>query len=191
MQSHCGCEFLLPTNSDIALLVFPTGMGVLKPSGNGLCPLSNFTSSQDSPPLDTSAVVERTVGLTAHLDPALWYRRCGHVDMQSLKAHHTHGVPSIPALQVFVQTISCDSCLLHKASAAPRNTHACPKPRRLLMNMSLDIWGLVNAPSPPRLRYCMLVIGHHTNYTWVRFLKSKDYTCPQLESILLESPTHT
>jgi hypothetical protein len=59
------------------------------------------------------------------------------------------------------------------------------------MNMSLDIWGHVNVPSPPRLRYCMLVIGHHTNYTWVRFLKSKDDTCPQLESILLESPTHT
>jgi hypothetical protein len=32
----------------------------------------------------------------------------------------------------------------------------------------------------------VLVIEHHTNYVWVRFLRSTDDTCPQLESILLE-----
>jgi hypothetical protein len=32
----------------------------------------------------------------------------------------------------------------------------------------------------------MLVIDHHNNYMWVHFLKSKDDTCPQMESILLE-----
>jgi hypothetical protein len=44
----------------------------------------------------------------------------------------------------------------------------------------------VNVPSPHGLRYCVLVIDHHTNCMWVRFLKSKDDTCPQLKSILLE-----
>jgi hypothetical protein len=29
MQSHSGCEFLFPTDSDTCLLVVPTGMGVL------------------------------------------------------------------------------------------------------------------------------------------------------------------
>jgi hypothetical protein len=32
----------------------------------------------------------------------------------------------------------------------------------------------------------MLVFDHRTNYMWVRFLKSKDETCPQLEFILHE-----
>jgi hypothetical protein len=32
----------------------------------------------------------------------------------------------------------------------------------------------------------MLVIDHHTIYMWVRFLMSKDDTCPQVESIMLE-----
>jgi hypothetical protein len=32
----------------------------------------------------------------------------------------------------------------------------------------------------------MLVIDHHTNYMWVRFLKSKDDTYSELEYILLE-----
>jgi hypothetical protein len=44
----------------------------------------------------------------------------------------------------------------------------------------------VNVPSPHGLRYSLLVINHHTNYTWVRFLKSKDDTCVELECILLE-----
>jgi hypothetical protein len=54
------------------------------------------------------------------------------------------------------------------------------------MNQSSDIWARVNVPSPHGLRYCMLVIDHHTNYMCVRFLRSKDDTCPQLESIMLE-----
>jgi hypothetical protein len=44
----------------------------------------------------------------------------------------------------------------------------------------------MNVPSPHGLLYCLLVIDHHPNYMWVRFLRSKDDTCPQLESILLE-----
>jgi hypothetical protein len=54
------------------------------------------------------------------------------------------------------------------------------------MNLSSDILGPLNVPSPHRLRYCLLVIDYHTNYMWVRFLKYKDDTCPALESIMLE-----
>jgi hypothetical protein len=32
----------------------------------------------------------------------------------------------------------------------------------------------------------LLVIDHHTNYMWVRFLKSKDDACSELEPILLD-----
>jgi hypothetical protein len=32
----------------------------------------------------------------------------------------------------------------------------------------------------------LLVIDHHTNYMWVRFLKSKDDACSELETILLD-----
>jgi hypothetical protein len=54
------------------------------------------------------------------------------------------------------------------------------------MHISSDIWGPVNVPSPHGWRYCLLVIDHHTNFMWVIFLKSKDDTCSELESILLE-----
>jgi hypothetical protein len=54
------------------------------------------------------------------------------------------------------------------------------------MNVSSDIGGPVNVLSPHDLRYCLLVIDHYTNCMWVRFPKSKNDTCPQLESIMLE-----
>jgi hypothetical protein len=44
-----------------------------------------------------------------------------------------------------------------------------------------------NECTPPHcLRYCPLVIDHHTNYMGVRVLISKDDTCSDLESMLLE-----
>jgi hypothetical protein len=137
-QSNFGCEFFFLAYSNIGLPVVPKGMGVLKPSGNGLCLLSHTTSAQGAPHLDTSSVVDSIVAMTAHIDHELWHRRCGHLNMQSLHAQHTHGVPFIPALSVSVRTFSCDSCLLHKASAAPRNPSACPKPPRPLMNLSFE-----------------------------------------------------
>jgi hypothetical protein len=54
------------------------------------------------------------------------------------------------------------------------------------MNVSSDIWGPVNVPSPHGLRYCLLVIDHHTNYMRVRFHKAKDDNCNELESIVFE-----
>jgi hypothetical protein len=44
----------------------------------------------------------------------------------------------------------------------------------------------MNVPPPHGLRYCLLVIDHYSHYMWVRFLKSKEDTCTELESIPLE-----
>jgi hypothetical protein len=69
--------------------------------------------------------------------------------MQSLHAQHTDGVPSSPALAIPLTNVSCDSCLLHKATVAPRNTVACVKPSRPLLHMSSSLWGPVySCPLP-------------------------------------------
>jgi hypothetical protein len=106
-----------------------------------------------------------------------------------MQTQHTHGVPTSLALASSLKNVSCYSCLLHKASAAPRNTAACAKPSRPLLNLSPDLWGPVNVPSPHGLRYSLLVIDHHTHYMWVRFLKSKDDACSELETIPWTSNT--
>ena len=55
-----------------------------------------------------------------------------------------------------------------------------------MLNMSSDLWGPLNVPSPHGLHYCLLVIDHHTYYTLVRFLKSKDDAYFELETIMLD-----
>jgi hypothetical protein len=186
VQSHSGCEFIFPTDSDTSLLVVPTRMVVLDPSDNGLHLLPHNPELPPSPSQDTVRSHGPRVALTAQCDPVMWHRRFGHLNMQSLHAQHKHGVPTSHALASSVKYASCDSCLLHKATASPRNTVACAKPSRPLLNMSSDLWGPVNVPFPHGLRYCLLVIDHHTHYMWVRFLKSKDDVCSELETTLLD-----
>jgi hypothetical protein len=36
LQKHCGCEISFPNDTDIGMLIVPTGMGVLKSIGNGM-----------------------------------------------------------------------------------------------------------------------------------------------------------
>jgi hypothetical protein len=161
-------------------------MGVLEPFGNGLYLLPHHLEQPPSPSAETSRDGGSRVALTALCDPVLWHRRFRHIDTQSLHAHHTHGIPTSPALANYVKSVSCDSCLLHKATDAPPNTNACAKPFRPLLNLSFDLWGPVNVPSPHGLRYCLLVIDHHTHYMWVRFLKTKDDACSEQETIMME-----
>jgi hypothetical protein len=152
MQSYSGCEFLFPTNFDIGFVVVPTCLCVLEPSGNGLYLLPHHPKLPPSPSHDNARCFGSRVALTAPCDPVLWHRRFGHLNMQSLHAQHTHGVPNSPALASFVKNVFCDSCLLHKATATPRNTTACAKPSCPLLNISFDLWGPVNVPSPHGLR---------------------------------------
>jgi hypothetical protein len=119
-------------------------MDVLEPSGNGLYLLSHQPKLPYRPelPLSPSAETARDAGsrvaLTTHCDPVLWHRLFGHLNMQGLHAQHTHGVPTSPTL-ANSEKINCDSCLLHRATLAPRNTTACATPSRPLLNMSPDL----------------------------------------------------
>jgi hypothetical protein len=152
MQTHSGCEFIFPSDSDIGLLLVPIGMGVLEPSGNGLYLLLHEPQLPPSPSATPVNDPSPSVALAAGCDHILWHRRFGHLNMQSMQAKHTHGVMTSHVLASSVNNVSCDSCLLHKVTIAPRNTVACAKPSRPLLNMSSDLWELVNVPSPHGLR---------------------------------------
>jgi hypothetical protein len=65
VQSRSGCEFLFPTDSDIGLLVVPTGMVVLEPSGNGLYLLPHRRKLPPSPSVEKALDPFSRVALTA------------------------------------------------------------------------------------------------------------------------------
>jgi hypothetical protein len=89
-------------------------MGVLEPSGNGLYLLPHKPKLPSSPSAKIARDPCSCIALAAQCDHVLWHRRFGHLNMQSLHAQHTHGVPTSPALTNSVKNVSCDSCLLHK-----------------------------------------------------------------------------
>jgi hypothetical protein len=154
-------------------------MGVLEPSGNGLYLLPQHL---ELPTAETTRDTGSRVALTAQCDHVLWHRRFGHLTMQSPHAHHRHGGPTSHVLACSLKSVSCDSCLLHKATVAPRNTTSCAKPSRPLLNMSFDLLGPINVPSPHGFRYCLLVIDHHTHYMWVWSSSSIRTLCLRLLS---------
>jgi hypothetical protein len=123
-------------------------MGVLEPSGNGLYLLPHQPELPSSPSAEKACDPSSRVALNAQCDHVLWHRRFGHLNMQSLRPQHTHGVPTSPALATSVKYVSCDSCLLHKTTAAPRNTVACAKISRPLLDICPLTFG-VELVSPP------------------------------------------
>jgi hypothetical protein len=65
MQSHSGCEFIFSIDSDTGLLVVPTRMGVLEPSGSGLYILPHNPELPPSASQDTAHSHGPRVALTA------------------------------------------------------------------------------------------------------------------------------
>jgi hypothetical protein len=68
---------------------------------------TSYPIHQLEPPPSPSAESSRDAGprgsLTAQCDPVLWHRWFGHLNMQTLQAQHTHGVPTSPPLASFVK----------------------------------------------------------------------------------------
>jgi hypothetical protein len=141
MQKHSGCKFSFPTNIDSGMLHVTTRMGMLIPSGNGLylLPRSHDCAGLPSRPVDSPS--QKSVALAAECDAALWHSRLGHLNMQSLQAHHSHNTSSIPAMPSSVTDLPCESCNLNKATSAPQNRTASHKVAAPLRHFSCDLWG--------------------------------------------------
>jgi transposase InsO family protein len=187
MQKHSGCEFFFHTNTDSGMLLVTTGMGMPIPSGNGLYLLPRSHDCAGLSSHHVESLRQKPVALAAECDAALWHSRMGHLNMQSFQAQHSHNTVFVPVMPSSVNDLSCESCNLNKAASAPQNRKASQKPAAPFQHMSCDLWGPVSVPFPYGLRYSLLVIDHHTNFMWVRFLKSKDETCAKLETILLDA----
>jgi hypothetical protein len=160
---------------------------MLIPSGNELYLLPRSHDCAGIPSIQVDNTSQKSVALVAECDAVLWHSRLGHLNMQSLQAKQSHNTPSVPAMPSYVIDLSSQSCNLNKATSAPQNRKASHKPAAPLQHFSCDLWGPVHVPSTYGVRYCLLVIDHHTNFMWVRFLKSKDETCSQGETILMNA----
>jgi hypothetical protein len=97
-------------------------MGELEPSGNGLYLLPHKPELPSSPSAEKAHAPCSRVALVALCNPVLWHRRFGHLNMQSMHAHHTHGVPTSPALANSMNFFFA----IHACSTKPLLHHATP-----------------------------------------------------------------
>jgi hypothetical protein len=75
MQTHNGCEIIFPTYYDVGMLMVPRGMGVLRPSGNGLFMLTHEHALKPRTPTARPPIVNPSVAVTRHCNPILWHCR--------------------------------------------------------------------------------------------------------------------
>jgi hypothetical protein len=66
------------------MLLVPTCLGVLKPSGNGHYLLGHKIVHGRLPSVDVPYVLTIDIAMTLQCDLILWHRRFGHCQMQSL-----------------------------------------------------------------------------------------------------------
>jgi hypothetical protein len=110
MQSHNGCGFNFSTDSQVGVLLVPTGIGVLKPPGNGLYLFKHSTPPRRLPYVDTHNMLATDVALTAQCGPVMWHKRFGYLNMQMLQGHHYNCVTTSPSMLSYAKHIFCDSC---------------------------------------------------------------------------------
>ncbi|GJV29724.1 putative ribonuclease H-like domain-containing protein [Tanacetum coccineum] len=106
----------------------------------------------------------------------LWHMRLGHVNFKNInklvKGHLVKGLPS----KVFVNDHTCVACKKgkqHKASCKAKLVRIIRKPLELL---HIDLFGPVSVESINKKRYCLVVTGDFSRFSWVFFLATKDET---------------
>ncbi|GJS23428.1 putative ribonuclease H-like domain-containing protein [Tanacetum coccineum] len=106
----------------------------------------------------------------------LWHMRLGHVNFKNInklvKGHLVRGLPT----KVFMNDHTCVACKKgkqHKASCKAKLERIIKKPLELL---HMDLFGSVSVESINKKRYCLVVTGDFSRFSWLFFLATKDET---------------
>src|SRR3954470_2618187 len=106
----------------------------------------------------------------------LWHRRLAHVNMRSLqsllKGDHVRGLTNVS----FAKDRACSACIegkLHEKAHPPTTIIFSKRPLELL---HLDLFGPPSFDSLGGRKYCLVIVGDCSRYTWVYFFKRKSET---------------
>jgi hypothetical protein len=148
MQTHSCCDFVFPADFDTRLLMVPTRMGMLTPSGHGLYMLPHEHAPLSSPPTDRRAGVNPSVALIAECNPVPWHHQFGHLHMQSRQAQHTHGVSTTPMLPSFVKKCFLRFKFAPQGHICTPQQHCLPKTSTPPNEHALRHMGPIECPVP-------------------------------------------
>ncbi|GJX82350.1 putative ribonuclease H-like domain-containing protein [Tanacetum coccineum] len=116
----------------------------------------------------------------------LWHRRLGHINFKNInklvKENLVRGLP----LKRFENDQTCVACLKgkqHRASCKSKVLNPITKP---LFMLHMDLFGPTFVSSLMHKKYCLVVTGDYSWFTWVFFLGTKDETSEILKNFIKE-----
>ncbi|GJU62951.1 putative ribonuclease H-like domain-containing protein [Tanacetum coccineum] len=116
----------------------------------------------------------------------LWHRRFGHINFKNInklvKDNLVRGLPT----KHFENDQTCVACLKgkhHKASCNSKVLNSITKP---LFMLHMDLFGPTFVSSLMHKKYCLVVTGDYSRFTWVFFLTTKDETSEILKRFIKE-----
>ncbi|GJT91313.1 putative ribonuclease H-like domain-containing protein [Tanacetum coccineum] len=116
----------------------------------------------------------------------LWHRRLGHVSFKTInklvKDNLVKGLP-IKRFENDQTFVACLKGKQHKASCKSKIQNSITQP---LFMLHMDLFGPTFVSSLMKKKYCLVVTGDYSRFTWVSFLASKDETSGILKSFITQ-----
>ncbi|GJZ41478.1 putative ribonuclease H-like domain-containing protein [Tanacetum coccineum] len=114
----------------------------------------------------------------------LWHRRLGHVNFKTINKHVKENLMRGLTLKCFVNDQTCVAYpkgKQHKASCKSKIQNSITQP---LFMLYLDLFGPTFVSSLMNKKYCRVVTGDYSKFTWVFFLATKDETSSILKTFI-------
>ncbi|XP_043692925.1 uncharacterized protein LOC122643365, partial [Telopea speciosissima] len=124
-----------------------------------------------------------TCFVTNDVDPYLWHRKLGHVNVKVIKTIASKNlVRNLPKLK-FGKDHVCDACQRGKQTKVSHKSKNEVSTTRPLELLHLDLFGPITTPSLGGSRYTFVIVDDFSRFTWTLFLKHKDEAFDEFASL--------
>ncbi|GKF05094.1 retrovirus-related pol polyprotein from transposon TNT 1-94, partial [Tanacetum coccineum] len=104
----------------------------------------------------------------------LWHRRLSHLNFSAINHLARHGlVRGLPKLK-FEKDHLCSACSMGKSKKKPHKPIAEDTNQEKLYLLHMDLCGPMRAASVNGKKYILVIVDDYSQFTWVKFLRSKD-----------------
>ncbi|GJW87877.1 retrovirus-related pol polyprotein from transposon TNT 1-94 [Tanacetum coccineum] len=104
----------------------------------------------------------------------LWHRRLSHLNFGTINQLAKQGlVRGIPKLK-FKKDHLCSACSLGKSKKQSHKPKSEDTNQEKLYLLHMDLCGLMRVESINGKKYILVIVNDYSQFTWVKFLRSKD-----------------
>lgn len=112
----------------------------------------------------------------------VWHKRLGHANWRLIsKISKLQLVKGLPNIDYHSDALcgACQKGKIVKSSFKSKDIVSTSRPLELL---HIDLFGPVNTASLYGSKYGLVIVDDYSRWTWVKFIKSKDYACEVFSS---------